>query len=278
MQVKKTIFMLSLCFALSFLANVDVIAAKSDNNVGTKSNIKDSMFELTDEEAYGGIGALNYVTGMFYPAKSELFVNLANTNIPTNGRTHYVRKETAQSLAKMIAAFKEEHPNVPVYVSSSTRNFYDQKYIWEGKWNGTRKVDGKNLSKAISEPLARGRYILKFSSMPGTSRHHWGTDIDFNTLTDAYYTTGKGAVLYKWLKANASEFGFYQPYTAGRKVGYDEEKWHWSYMPLAKKFLADWNKLYPKINATSAKNKFAGADACWHLAGEYVNGISDDCK
>jgi hypothetical protein len=27
--------------------------------------------------------------------------------------------------------------------------------------------------------------------------------------------------------------GFTQPYTAGRSGGYQEEKWHWSYWPVA---------------------------------------------
>ena len=28
--------------------------------------------------------------------------------------------------------------------------------------------------------------------MPGTSRHHWGTDIDFNSVDPAYFKTATG--------------------------------------------------------------------------------------
>ena len=37
----------------------------------------------------------------------------------------------------------------------------------------------------------------------------------------------------------AARFGFCQPYTPkgeNRPYGYNEEKWHWSYMPLSKTF------------------------------------------
>lgn len=80
--------------------------------------------------------------------------------------------------------------------------------------------------------------------MPGTSRHHWGTDIDLNDLTnEAFSKGGRHEKVYHWLVKNALKFGFGQPYTAGRATGYHEERWHWSYLPLSqpflKKFLAE---------------------------------------
>jgi hypothetical protein len=46
--------------------------------------------------------------------------------------------------------------------------------------------------------------------------------------------------IYKWLCENAHKFGFYQPYSAKgaagsglRENGHEEERWHWSYYPLA---------------------------------------------
>ena len=39
---------------------------------------------------------------------------------------------------------------------------------------------------------------------------------------------------------NAARFGFFQPFDAGRTEGYQEEKWHWSYLPLAKIYLKEY--------------------------------------
>jgi LAS superfamily LD-carboxypeptidase LdcB len=71
--------------------------------------------------------------------------------------------------------------------------------------------------------------------MPGTSRHHWGTDIDLNSLENSYFEVGEGLKVYQWLLQHAHEFGFCQPYTskATGRTGYEEEKWHWSYTPLS---------------------------------------------
>ena len=85
--------------------------------------------------------------------------------------------------------------------------------------------------------------------MPGSSRHHWGTDMDFNSLENGYFETGEGLRLYKWLKLHAAEYGFCQPYTSKStgRTGYEEEKWHWSFMPLSKIFLQDYiNTIQPK--------------------------------
>ena len=48
-----------------------------------------------------------------------------------------------------------------------------------------------------------------------------------------YFESGKGKQEYEWLRDNAYEFGFCQVYSEKgmeRKYGYEEEKWHWSYI------------------------------------------------
>jgi LAS superfamily LD-carboxypeptidase LdcB len=68
--------------------------------------------------------------------------------------------------------------------------------------------------------------------------------MDLNSLDNNYFSTGDGLSVYQWLVAHASEFGFCQPYTAktGGRRGYEEEKWHWSYLPLSKLFLEEYKK------------------------------------
>jgi hypothetical protein len=90
----------------------------------------------------------------------------------------------------------------------------------------------------VLTPDQRQREILQTSSAPGISRHHWGTDVDLGTgddaLTNAPWSQGgRFAGAYQWLQQNALVYGMFQPYTAGRSGGYLEERWHWSYYPVA---------------------------------------------
>jgi LAS superfamily LD-carboxypeptidase LdcB len=130
---------------------------------------------------------------------------------------------------------------VTLVILSATRNFESQKRIWENKWKGRVVVEGKNLM-TIVDTESRARLILRYSSMPGSSRHHWGTDMDLNSLDNSYFETGPGRKVYQWLQAHAATYGFCQPYTSKEsgRTGYEEEKWHWSYLPLAKGFLQDY--------------------------------------
>jgi hypothetical protein len=87
------------------------------------------------------------------------------------------------------------------------------------------------------EPRQREREILQTSSAPGISRHHWGSEFDIFTLRPASWE--KDALFheeYRWLEDHALEYGFFQPYHGAspeRPHTYIEERWHWSYYPVA---------------------------------------------
>ncbi|MDP4629806.1 MAG: D-alanyl-D-alanine carboxypeptidase family protein, partial [Flavobacteriales bacterium] len=121
--------------------------------------------------------------------------------------------------------------------------------------------------------------ILKYSSMPGTSRHHWGTDLDINSLEPSYFASGKGKKEYDWLQKNAARFGFCQTYdnksNSGRS-GYSEEKWHYSYMPISTVLLNQYNA---KIGSEKI-NGFAGCQTAKEveMIRDYVNGIAAGCN
>ncbi|WP_324721784.1 M15 family metallopeptidase [Salinimicrobium sp. HB62] len=168
----------------------------------------------------------------------------------------------------VYTAFKEMHraaskDGIDLKILSGTRSFEEQKKIWEYKWR-----------KLVSlSPLERAKSILVYSAMPSTSRHHWGTDIDLNYLENCHFEEGKGKAVYEWLVKNAAEFGFHQVYTSqefGRK-GYHEEKWHWSYLPIASKFLS----LYNAVISSREITGFAGSELAEEIKiiQEYVNGI-----
>lgn len=206
----------------------------------------------------------DYLLGKFDPATHPDFVAVGKPYSDKPGMR--LRKETFAAFKKMWEAAQKD--GISLKIISSTRNFEQQKNIWEGKWT--------RFARETPEPKARALKILEYSSMPGSSRHHWGTDIDLNDLNNAAFE-GKGPhkKVYDWLTAHAAEYGFCQPYTAGRPHGYQEEKWHWSYTPLSKPFLAQY-----KTEITDADIRgFQGA----HLAAEieavkhYVLGIELLC-
>ena len=66
-------------------------------------------------------------------------------------------------------------------IASSFRSYSRQLAIWNGKAGGLRKVHDDAGHEVDINALAapeRLRAILRFSAIPGTSRHHWGTDLD----------------------------------------------------------------------------------------------------
>lgn len=196
--------------------------------------------------------------------------------------SRYAAREGMVLQAEAYEAFKLMHQaaqqdGIKLVIKSATRNFNYQRRIWEGKWTGSRKVEGKNLSKSIPDPRQRALKILENSSMPGSSRHHWGTDIDLNAFTNDYFRQGKGKREYEWLQANAARFGFCQTYTLknGQRTGYNEERWHWSYLPLSKP--------YTQQAANSLRDTmfsdFKGADTATQIGivKNYVLGINKQC-
>lgn len=218
---------------------------------------------------------LDYIMGKFDPVTHPDFVRVDPPY--SDGNDRYLHKETWGAFKKMYEAAKKE--GVRLEIRSATRNFAAQKGIWEAKWTGKRLVDGgENLAKTTPDPKERALKILRWSSMPSSSRHHWGTDIDINAFENSYFEKGKGLEEYTWLVEQGPRFGFCQPYTpkgAARPDGYNEEKWHWSYLPLAKK-LSDQAQLRLKDEMIQG---FEGASAAKKIGivEKYVLGINKEC-
>jgi LAS superfamily LD-carboxypeptidase LdcB len=174
----------------------------------------------------------SFLMGKFVPYKHTSFIQVKSKYASRKGM--YLQKKTYSAYKLMyLAALKD---GVHLEIRSATRSFNHQKQIWEAKWTGRRKVAGMNLARKIPNEVNRARKILRYSAMPGSSRHHWGTEVDLNSFSNNWFSYGKGRRLYKWLQKNAKKYGFCQVYTKKsqhRLTGYEEEKWHWSYMPLS---------------------------------------------
>ncbi len=124
---------------------------------------------------------------------------------------------------------------------SSYRSFDRQQAIFERKFIKYTETDGMKPIDAIDK-------IIEYSTIPGTSRHHWGTDIDIidgypkvsgDVLVPEKFEKGGPFEAFKnWLDANAQKFGFYLVYTDDYfRKGFKYEPWHYSYAPLSKPML-----------------------------------------
>lgn len=219
--------------------------------------------------------SLDYIIGKFDPTKHPDFIEIEKKYASRQGMR--MRKDAYSAFLEMQTAALKEGINLKIL--SAVRPFSHQKSIWEAKWNGNRKVDGKDLSKTLPDAKERAYKILTYSSMPGTSRHHWGTDIDLNSLEPDFFETGEGKRIYEWLTTNAGSFGYCQPYSPKgeeRPDGYNEEKWHWSYMPISEGL----TKLAKSKLTNEMISGFDGAEAATKIdvVSKYVLGINEECK
>lgn len=245
---------------------------KSSNITSKKAGRPSSKFVKGAAE---GDFSKDYLMGKFVPSKHEDFTTIKSVHASRGGM--YLRKDTYEAFQQMYnAALKD---GVRLTIISATRPFGHQKRIWEAKWQGKRKVSGRNLPPVVKDPEKRAKLILMYSSMPGTSRHHWGTDIDLNDLNNPYFEKGVGLKIYEWLVEHAGDYGFCQVYSEmgdDRPNGYQEEKWHWSYVPVARQLT---NQYQAKIKNEDISG-FLGAETAVtiDMVNNYVLGINPDCK
>ncbi|MFK7828526.1 MAG: M15 family metallopeptidase [Congregibacter sp.] len=135
-------------------------------------------------------------------------------------------------------------------IASSYRSYDRQLRIWNEKMCGQRSVcddTGERLNMVGLQDEEKLHAVLRFSALPGASRHHWGTDVDVYdhaALVDGYQLQlsaaevedgGCFSALHDWLDERivaGESFGFYRPYDLDRG-GVARERWHLSFAPLA---------------------------------------------
>jgi LAS superfamily LD-carboxypeptidase LdcB len=216
-----------------------------------------------------------FLMGKFSASKRNDFVRINKRYASRTGM--YMQKLPYDAFRAMHKAAKND--GIKLKIISASRSFYHQKSIWEAKWNGKRKVGGvRDIRRTFKNHTKRARKILEYSSMPGSSRHHWGTDIDLNAFNNSYFNRGQGKRVYKWLVNNAPRYGFCQPYTrkgSSRPTGYNEEKWHWSFKPLS----ASYTKQAQRRLTDSIFNGFDGSGTATRIGiiNRYVLGIHANC-
>lgn len=183
------------------------------------------------------------------------------------GEGYNLRKEAHDAFIKMSEKALES--GIKIKVVSSYRNYAHQNRIWERKY---KKFTSEGLS-----PEAAIQKIVEYSTIPGTSRHHWGTDLDIVDgappqpkgllLEENFAADGPFCKFKEWMDKHANSFGFYLVYTDNPdRKGFKYEPWHYSYAPLSKPMLQEYKKL--NIKEELQKVNLMGSE---HFSNEFIN-------
>jgi len=170
-----------------------------------------------------------------------------------------LRKQAYDAFLKMKEAAAKE--GFTIKIVSGYRTFDRQKLIFERKY--------KRFTEAGLSPAEAIDKIIEYSTIPGTSRHHWGTDIDIIDdngnyegdvlVADKFHGDGPFCKFREWLEKHANTFGFYIVYTNNpKRKGFKYEPWHYSYAPLSKPMLQAYKKL--DIRKILQEQNLAGSD------------------
>ncbi len=178
---------------------------------------------------------------------------MGKSNPTLFGDGYKLREKAHEAFLKMKAEALKS--GFEIKVVSSYRNYAHQNRIWERKY---KKFTSEGLS-----PIEAIEKIIEYSTIPGTSRHHWGTDID---IVDGNAPQPKGLLLEEnfegdgpfcrfkeWLDLHANSFGFYLVYIDDKdRKGFKYEPWHYSYGPLSIPMLRAYKELDIKTELENA--------------------------
>ncbi|HNX38348.1 MAG TPA: M15 family metallopeptidase [Candidatus Cloacimonadota bacterium] len=210
---------------------------------------------------------LNYLLGK----TSKEFIQVTDSRYAKLNLS--LRPETYKAFKMMYDA--ADSAGVSLKLLSGTRSWEKQRSIWENELTNLKY----SASKPKAEKIKLIKDALEYISLPGSSRHHWGTEIDIFSLNVSDWNKGDGKKAGDWLEKNAAKYGFYQAYTDptidGRK-GFSYEPWHWSYKPLSQKMYQD---LIAQVSYQDFKG-FTGAELCQDidLINVYIKGINPALK
>lgn len=161
---------------------------------------------------------------------------------------YQIHQDVKESFLKLQK--KAQGDGFNLQLISAFRSYQAQENIWNAKARGEKKLyshDGRsilNFSDLNEEEIIMA--IMRWSALPGASRHHWGTDIDVfdahKKARDKVELTieegepnGAFFEFHEWLTdliQSDQSFGFYRPYEQDLG-GVSPEKWHLSYSPIS---------------------------------------------
>lgn len=184
---------------------------------------------------------------MLFESNKHQTLGTTDEHIVDIGQGTFVNVKMADAF--LLLQQEGKQAGFDICIASGFRNFERQLAIWNAKFNNLRPVLDRQQQTIDMTKLTdweKVQAILTYSALPGTSRHHWGTDIDIydkNAVPAGYqlqlvpseYTQGPFKKLSLWLAENSHKFGFYLPYQSDN-AGVAPEPWHLSYQPLSSQY------------------------------------------
>ena len=212
---------------------------------------------------------------------TEILIGMDNSRIVSD--TILLEKETYSAFIKMKDAAEKD--GIVIKLVSGFRDFYRQQMIWNNKYKKFTNEFSLDGPTAIKE-------IIRFSTIPGTSRHHWGTEIDIIDknfenekdllISKKYEEGGIFNSLKKWMDKNSKRFGFYIVYDDdSNRPGFECEPWHYTYKPVSNLYQREFLKLDLKsiISKTKVEGKeFINDEFIKKYIDENIMGISSHLK
>ncbi len=185
---------------------------------------------------------------------------MGKEDIQLYGKDINLRKEAHDAFLEMKKAAYMD--GIDLKIVSSYRSFQRQAGIFERKFLAYTEDDGMDPLDAIDK-------IIEYSTIPGTSRHHWGTDIDVldgyrkvdgDVLVPEKYGAGQPYEDFKiWMDEHSETYGFHLVYTDNpKRRGFKYEPWHYSYAPLSIPMLEEFRS--KNIAALLQREEFYGAE------------------
>ncbi|MGL5334855.1 MAG: M15 family metallopeptidase [Enterovibrio sp.] len=203
---------------------------------------------------------------------------------------HRVHKEIKRDLQQLSDAAKLA--GFDFAIASGFRDFSRQLAIWNCKFSGQRPLLDENSKPLNLENLSEKDKIfaiLRWSALPGASRHHWGTDLDVYArnllakdqplkLEPSIYLSGAQAPFYKWLTVHAPQYGFFFVYGKDQG-GVAFEPWHISHYKTAAPMLQafDLAKLRSTLDNADILGKQTLLDQLELIYQRFINNICRPC-
>lgn len=176
---------------------------------------------------------------------------ISNAHINSTALEKPVHKQLVEPINQLKA--DASSAGFDLRLASGFRDFERQRMIWNEKLQGKRPVYDSNECLLDLDDLSLIEQIyavMRWSALPGASRHHWGSDVDIYdaaSLPDGYTLelsvkeTTQGGIMadfYRWLDEYlVKQQEWYRPYAVD-SGGVSPEPWHLSYRPLAQEYTA----------------------------------------
>ncbi len=134
-----------------------------------------------------------------------------------------IDKDIWPYLKAMMDACRADIGTGEIGIISAWRDYGTQVTLYDAQ---VKKWKDKGYAQADAEKEAASRVAI-----PGTSEHHTGLAVDFNSTQTSFENTKA----FKWLKENAQDYGFIMRYPSDKMDitgGIIYEPWHWRFVGI----------------------------------------------